>query len=400
MKPLLLSDIKRHDDGTFYCRPYLGTNAVDGSQIRPYKRFPDAKTADEAFGMAKEWYSRLTPVGWLATSMRFGDVLERYIDERAASWERNTVKTYRTLAHAYIIPIAGGLMVDEVKPHHINALYNTLIIKGGRAGSGISPNTVITVHRFLCRAFQWIVRNEISPFNPMTSVEPPKPEAHEAVAIAAKQFADIRMAIERILADPAADAVSIRRRTAAFAAYMALWTGMRVGEACGCRVQDVHDGMIHVACTAIEAGGAVMLRARTKGGKSRNVSIGKILCDAVNAHLKWQKGFLTDAVLHDQLRTICCTASGGLSRPTKVSAEFRSICADAGITGYSFHSLRHTHATWLLNHGIDMRTIQERLGHANVSTTLALYAHVMPGRDREAADAFEAAIGGTEESDG
>ncbi|MBQ9041612.1 MAG: tyrosine-type recombinase/integrase [Eggerthellaceae bacterium] len=392
MKPLLLSDIKRHDDGTFFCRPFLGTNAVDGSQIRPYKRFPEAKTADEAFAMAKEWYSRLTPVGWLATSMRFGDVLERYIDDRSSSWERNTVKTYRTLVHAYIIPTAGGLMVDEVKPRHISALYNALILKGGRSGSGISPNTVITVHRFLCRAFQWIVKNEISPYNPMPSVEPPKPEAHEATAIAAKQFADIRVAIERILADPATDSESIRRRTAAFAAYMALWTGMRVGEVCGCRVQDVHDGMVHVACTAIEADGKVLLRSRTKGGKSRNVSIGEMLGNAVARHLSWQEGFLDDAVLHDRRRAICCTASGAVSRPTKVSGEFKRICADAGITGYSFHSLRHTHATWLLSHGIDMRTIQERLGHANVSTTLALYAHVLPGRDREAADAFEAAV--------
>ena len=57
--------------------------------------------------------------------------------------------------------------------------------------------------------------------------------------------------------------------------------------------------------------------------------------------------------------------------------------------GTSFHTLRHTHATMLIANGADMRTVQERLGHANVATTLGLYAHVVPGRDQAAAAAFD-----------
>ena len=56
--------------------------------------------------------------------------------------------------------------------------------------------------------------------------------------------------------------------------------------------------------------------------------------------------------------------------------------------------VRHTHATWLLTHGWDMRLVQERLGHANVKTTLEAYGSVMPGRDREAAAAFTDSIYG------
>ena len=45
--------IKQHDDGTFYARPYLGTNAVTGKPIRPYKRFPEAVDEGEALEMAR-----------------------------------------------------------------------------------------------------------------------------------------------------------------------------------------------------------------------------------------------------------------------------------------------------------------------------------------------------------
>ena len=47
----------------------------------------------------------------------------------------------------------------------------------------------------------------------------------------------------------------------------------------------------------------------------------------------------------------------------------------------------------LLSGGVDVKTVSERLGHADVATTLRIYAHVMPGRDAHAAEAFEAAAG-------
>lgn len=56
----------------------------------------------------------------------------------------------------------------------------------------------------------------------------------------------------------------------------------------------------------------------------------------------------------------------------------------------SFHSLRHTHASILLANGMDLKTIAERLGHANESLTLKIYSHLMPGRDQAAAQTIAA----------
>jgi site-specific recombinase XerD len=50
-----------------------------------------------------------------------------------------------------------------------------------------------------------------------------------------------------------------------------------------------------------------------------------------------------------------------------------------------FHDLRHSQATLLISQGVDIKTVQARLGHEKASTTLDLYAGVMPGNDREAA---------------
>jgi integrase len=62
-----------------------------------------------------------------------------------------------------------------------------------------------------------------------------------------------------------------------------------------------------------------------------------------------------------------------------------------------FHTLRHTHATLLIASGVDAKTVSERLGHADVATTLRYYGHVMPGRDRQAAARFDEILGNGED---
>lgn len=60
--------------------------------------------------------------------------------------------------------------------------------------------------------------------------------------------------------------------------------------------------------------------------------------------------------------------------------------AENGFPDLLFHELRHTHATQLLGNGIDIKTVQTRLGHSDPSLTLKYYAHAMPNNDQAAAD--------------
>lgn len=57
--------------------------------------------------------------------------------------------------------------------------------------------------------------------------------------------------------------------------------------------------------------------------------------------------------------------------------------------GYDFHELRHTLATFLIDNDIDPKSVQGRLGHEAPSMTTDVYAHMMGGNDREAADLLE-----------
>ncbi|MDZ4169266.1 MAG: tyrosine-type recombinase/integrase [Coriobacteriia bacterium] len=72
----------------------------------------------------------------------------------------------------------------------------------------------------------------------------------------------------------------------------------------------------------------------------------------------------------------------------EIDAPTATLAEGIGITGVRFHDLRHGHATMLLRQGFAPHVVSRRLGHSDPATTLRIYAGVLPGQEREAADAF------------
>jgi len=72
-----------------------------------------------------------------------------------------------------------------------------------------------------------------------------------------------------------------------------------------------------------------------------------------------------------------------------VTRYFKPLLKPAGIdSNFTFHGLRHTHATLLLQQGVNPKVIQERLGHCNIGMTLDIYSHVLPDMQDKAIDAL------------
>jgi len=85
---------------------------------------------------------------------------------------------------------------------------------------------------------------------------------------------------------------------------------------------------------------------------------------------------------------------GRLSLPAGAAlARCRAQLGDDAPPAITIHDLRHTHASLLLSAGEPVKTVSERLGHASVTVTLAVYGHVMPGDQKRAATRFAALMG-------
>lgn len=381
-------EIKRHPDGTRYVRPYLGTNAVTGRPLRPYHRFPSELTDEQCLEEALRWLDGLAPATGKLVGTRLGDLLARYVDDlEVQGAPANTVKAYRTLAR-YAGPLASrdarGLKVGDIE-----GLYRALLTEGGADGGGLSDSTVLALHWFLRGAFGWLAALGIVDASPVAYAMHPRPAPTEAAALDGEALASVAAAIAHALGAPASGAQGMRRRSAAFAAYLGLNMGLRCGEACAVRPCDVWADrlILHVGGTVVEPGGPPVRQGYTKGKRPRNVAI----TDDDLAVIEAQRARCALLPGHSP-KTPLATLLGSYMRPSRVAADVSALFREAGVQG-SFHTLRHTHATWLLAHGMDLKTVSERLGHRDEATTLRIYSHVMPGRDAAAAELFRQAGG-------
>ncbi|MTV81183.1 tyrosine recombinase XerC [Lactobacillus sp. CRM56-3] len=139
-------------------------------------------------------------------------------------------------------------------------------------------------------------------------------------------------------------------------------TGIRVSECCGLTLADV------------DFDGQLML-IHGKGNKERYVPFGHYAKDALEKYLSGARKALMER-FHKQHEVVFINHYGDPITSTGVEYVLNQMIARSSLTGDIHpHMLRHTFATHLLNHGADLRTVQELLGHSSLSTT-QIYTHV------------------------
>lgn len=387
--------VKCGSDGIWFARPYLGINAVTGAPLRPYKSFPEATNEHEAIIAANEWFKTIIPAGAYGVAMKLTDVLDRYIVAlELLGHAPNTLKTYRSLASCHIAPSIGSLSPDEIRPHTISLLYAQMMTPPPPK-KPVCRNTVRKMHGFLTGAFKWMRKEGFIDQDPMLYVTAPVKDKHEAVAIMGDDLERLTAALEEYLSDDSLAPKNIINRNCAFAAWTSFMSGLREGEVCALIRKDANSasGFLHICANASEDNhGHVTRRLKTKGKVSRNVSMPDTYFTALDAHYKWQQGYI--ATTSTSGLTVCTGMDGAILAPSKLSRWFSGLRYELGLAReIKYHSLRHTHASILLYKGFDLKTIAERLGHARETLTLETYSHVMPGRDQAAAEVFNSFTG-------
>jgi integrase/recombinase XerD len=164
--------------------------------------------------------------------------------------------------------------------------------------------------------------------------------------------------VERLLASVKAEGLGLRDGAILELLY---GTGLRVSELVG----------LEMGSCNFDAG---FLRCIGKGNKERIVPLGRSATQAVTRYLKEERPRLIRR--HPEVPALFVNRRGGRLTRQRVWQVLRR-CAKAGSITKTIgpHTLRHSFATHLLERGADLRTVQELLGHASISTTQR-YTHV------------------------
>lgn len=177
------------------------------------------------------------------------------------------------------------------------------------------------------------------------------------------------------------------------AVRIALATGMRRGEILGLEWGNVNlgDGIISVVQSRTKYGRNK--QPKTKAGV-RNIHLDAATTSWLASWKVLQIGELNKFGIELGAHSpVCCNDKGGYIDLPNFERFWRKFKKDNDFEGLRFHELRHTQATQLLAHGVDIKTVQTRLGHANASTTLNMYAHAVPGNDLKAAEMLGSIMG-------
>lgn len=307
-----------------------------------------------------------------ARRVTFRHLFEEFLKVSAARGRSpTTLHGYRSVIRSFWLPRLGDLRLDQLAPHQLDAMYADILT----AERPVSGATVRRYHAVLSAALAQAVKWQWIPTNPARLATLPALDRRHPDAPTPEQVGAL------------IDACASDSEILGMFVLVAAVTGCRRGELAALRWGDYVDGALHVHASAFRLGRVQGIKA-TKTGRGRRVVVDAELGAVLQGWRSLQERRCLEAGASLEPACLLFSATPDGRTPINintVSSAFRRIASRLGLVDVHFHSLRHFAATQLISSGVDPRTAASRLGHANPSMTLRVYAHATSESERLAA---------------
>jgi len=312
---------------------------------------------------------RLTVADWLAIWLRGLDRRPR------------TIEHYESNVRLHIVPLIGSKVLGKLTASDVEQMLAEL------RKQGAAPRSVHHARAVLRNALKKAVRNRLVPYNVAAESDAPKVPHEEMKTFDLDQ---VRQLLEGLKSSPL-EALFV----------LAVGLGIREGELLGLRWKDVDldRGILHVARALqwLRVEGEHRREATLVEPKSKTSRRTLPLSAPAVAILRQHRVRVSDLLGLPAVQPEALVFTGSAGEPLHAKSvwrEWRRILNAAELPVIRPHDLRHTAGTLLREQGVDIKVIQETLGHSSISTTLDTYGHVTPGLREQAVGAQAAILGG------
>lgn len=372
-----------HEGSVYYDASRDRWVAVVTVELGKRKKFR-FKTKQEALQKKNEMLRELEQ-GTLATGpqRKLKDYLEDWLENVHKDNVRLTTYVKYKKQIKYVVAELGEVWLQKLTPEQVRRFYTKLGKKKEEGGRGLSSKTIHEVHGLLHLALKNAVRWGYVSRNVCDLVEPPRIVSREATPLTLEQAQAL---LEKV-----------REHRLEVLLTVAVVTGMRRGELLALRWShvDLNRRLLLVLRTVdyIPKYGYVETEPKTSAGK-RQIILPDFLVALLRQHragLLEQQLKLGDAWENYDL--VFPNLHGTYFNPGYLDKLFARLLREADVPHMHFHDLRHSAATILLSMGVNIKVIQELLGHSDIAITLRVYGHLLPSMQGQAVEKWEDVFG-------
>ena len=291
---------------------------------------------------------------------------------KASTFERTV-----SLLNNQILPWFKEIKLDDIDPFVVNRFY------AEKKEEGLSSAYVRRMHEILKMLLKTAYRYDFLMKDIGARIDPPQLIQKKMDVWSVQQVNDFLKHTKHSRYHPVF--------------FLAAYTGMRKGEIIALHWDDIdfEEKTISINKTLYKIKDRFLLQEPKTLNSVRTIYID----DDIVSVLKRQRvkqnieklragGCVQDGGLYQDSNLVFAQENGSFIHPTSVNALFLQYIRQTDIPRIRFHDLRHTHATILLQMGVNPKVVSERLGHSSVKITLDVYSHVLPSMKKDLSEQF------------
>lgn len=348
-------------------------NGIQVVQTKTWKPEPDmtARQIKKELDRQCVMFEEECKKGQVVATIKFETFAEQWFEEYAKINLRNTSFERMKQLTARVYPAIGHLRLDKITGRHIQQFINDLINSTSeRTGRPLARKTVIHHLSFISDVFSYAVKMDMLTYNPCRKVTVPKGEAKEKDIYTIEKITRIFELL---------DGENVPTKFRVFF-KLAVYSGYRRGELLGLEWKDVdfENNTIKVRRTSNYTAKKGIYTDTTKTKKSqRTQKYPQYVMDML-----WELRKEQDeqcARMGDKWQDydrLFIKWDGSPMNNNTPYFWFKEFCEKNSIRFCDIHSLRHLHASLLINAGVDVVAVSGDLGHSQVSTTTNIYCHM------------------------